>query len=113
MPTAADLAGLKCPASCDGISVLPSILGKAQPELKQRFLYWEFPRKENYYQAVRLDNWKGIRNNFNVPFELYDLNTDPAEQNNVADSHPDIIKKIEAYVKTARIESPYWPSMRR
>jgi arylsulfatase A-like enzyme len=113
MPTAADLAGLDCPASCDGVSVLPSLLGKAQPELKKRFLYWEFPRRENYFQAVRLDNWKGIRKNLYVPFELYDLNADPAEQNNVADSHPDIIKKIETYLKTARIESPHWSSKRR
>jgi len=110
MPTAADLAGLDYPASCDGVSVLPSILGNNQPELKKRYLYWEYPRKKNYYQVVRLDKWKAIRKNFNEPFELYDLKIDPAEQSNVAGIQPDIVKKIENYVKTARIESPHWPS---
>lgn len=43
------------------------------------------------------------------PLELYDLNTDLGEQNNLADQHPDLIAQIESFMKTARTDSPNWP----
>ena len=45
-----------------------------------------------------MGNWKGIRTKIfegNMELELYDLQVDPSEQNNVAEAHPDIIAKIE------------------
>jgi len=45
----------------------------------------------------------------NELLELYDLKTDIGEENNLADKHPDVIADIEAYLKTARIDSYNWP----
>ncbi len=95
MPTFCELAGVDTPEGVDGISLLGSFFSQAQEE--HDFLYWEFP-SYNGQQAVRLGNWKGIRKDIfdgNLEIELYDLNIDLAEQNNVAAKHEDILLKIE------------------
>jgi len=106
LPTAAEIAGARAPAGIDGISMLPSLRGK-----KQRghdFLYWEF-HENGFEQAVRMGDWKAVRRAPDAPLELYDLKTDLGEQHNVAARHPEIIKKIEEYLKSARAESDLWP----
>jgi len=107
LPTLADLAGAKPPTGIDGISVLPTLLGKRQ-NTADRFLYWEFP-SGGFKQAVRWRNYKAIRLAPNKPLELYDLQKDVSEKNNIAEKHPDVVAKIEAYLKTARTDSPNWP----
>jgi len=95
MPTLCDIAGIAPPDDTDGISFLPELLGNAQQ--KHEFLYWEFPAYGGQ-QAVRIDKWKGIRNNIkkgNMELELYNLEEDLQEQNNIADQHPEMIKQME------------------
>ena len=107
LPTLADLAGVKLPPGIDGISVLPTLLGKKQ-NTADRFLYWEFP-SGGFKQAVRWRNYKAVRLAPNKPWELYDLEKDLAEQNNIASDNPDVVAKIQAYLTTARTDSPNWP----
>lgn len=107
LPTCADLAGAKSPAGIDGVSVLPAILGERQPELADRFLYWEFFRK-GFSQAARWRSWKAVRLH-GGPLQLFDLSRDVSEANDVAGAHPKIVAKFEAYLKTARTESENWP----
>ena len=64
-------------------------------------MYWEFPAYQGQ-QAVRMDNWKGIRKNIfngNMKVELYNLMVDPIETNNVADKYPKVVAQIEAIMK--------------
>lgn len=100
LPTLADVAGVATPADVDGISFLPELLG--QPGQKEHeFLYWEFPAYQGQ-QAVRMGDWKGIRKNIfkgNMEIELYNLVTDPAEQQNIASSHPGIVNEIAEIMK--------------
>lgn len=105
LPTAAAIAGAKPPAGIDGISMLPVLMGKKQRS--HEFLYWEF-HERGFDQAVRMGNWKAVRHDFG-PLELYDLKTDLGEQHNVADGHPELVRKIETYLKSARVESTLWP----
>lgn len=95
MPTLCDISGIKTPSYADGISFMPELLGKKQK--KHKYLYWEFPESGGQ-QAVRMENWKGIRENIdkgNMKIELFDLNTDIQEQNDISSKHPEIVRKME------------------
>ncbi len=106
LPTAAELAGAKAPADIDGISVVPTLLGKGDQK-QHEFLYWEF-HEGGSKQAVRMGDWKAVRA-VGGKLELYDLKHDVSETRNVAAQHPDMVARIEAYLKGARTESQQWP----
>ncbi len=97
----------RAPADTDGISLLPTLLGRPAQQRKHEFLYWEF-HEGGSIQAVRMGRWKAVRP-FGKPLELYDLQTDRGETRNIADDHPDVVAKIEKYLTTARTESKFWP----
>lgn len=108
MPTFVELAGMKdkWEQPTDGISILPTILGKEQTEVHDH-LYWEF-HEEGGRQAVRKGNWKLIRQNIssgNPTLELYDLTTDEHEDNNIIGLHPEIAKELEAIMDKEHIHS--------
>ena len=107
LPTLAQLVGATVPKNIDGVSVLPTLLGQPQ-NLSERFLYWERPPTK-FQQAVLLGNWKALRSGPNQPLQIFDMVGDPAEQHDVAASHPDLVARFEAYLETARTESPHWP----
>ena len=109
MPTAADLAGQKTPKGIDGLSFMPTLLGKKQAQ--HEFLYWEF-FEGGFKQAVRHGRFKAIRRGADAPLALYDLSEDIGEKNNVAGNHPQVIARIEGYLKTARTPSKHWPIRR-
>ena len=55
-----------------------------------------------------MGDWKAVRIG-GGKLELYDLKTDIGESKNVADSYPQVVAKIEKYLKTARTDSENWP----
>ena len=106
MPTAADLAGVPHPARLDGISILPTLLGQKQAK-QHDSLYFEI--YEPYFQqSVRMGDWKGYRLGTKAPLELYDLKADPAEKQDIAAAHPEIVKKIEAIMLAEHTPSPHY-----
>lgn len=107
LPTACDIAGVDCPKGLDGISVAPTLTAK-EAQKTHDFLYWEF-HEGGSTQAVRHGNWKGLKSTPSAKLELFDLTTDPHEDQNVAALNPAVVAKIEAYLKTARTESKTWP----
>jgi arylsulfatase A-like enzyme len=112
LPTACELAGVDAPEGIDGISIMPTLLGQGQ-QPKHGFLYWESHEGPSSSQAVRMGPWKAVHTSPSSPIQLYDLRTDPSEQNNLAAEHPDIVAKIADYLKTARTPSQHWPLRNR
>jgi arylsulfatase A len=105
-PTIAEIAGAHVPAGLDGMSMARALRGQSQPT--HDFFYWEF-HERGFQQAVRMGRWKAVRPAKDAALELYDLQSDPREHNNVAATHPDVVKKIENYLRTARTDSAEWP----
>lgn len=105
-PTLAEIAGAKAPAGLDGQSMTRALRGQSQPA--HEFLYWEF-HERGFQQAVRMGRWKAVRLSKDAPLEIYDLETDPREERNAAAAQPDVVKKIEDYLRTARTDSAQWP----
>jgi arylsulfatase A-like enzyme len=52
LPTAAEIASVKVPEKMDGISLLPTLLGRPQTN-RHDFLYWEF-HERGFQQAARM-----------------------------------------------------------
>jgi len=105
LPTACDIAGVDSPSGIDGISYLPVLLGNKQPQHK--YLYWEFYGR-GFKRAVRMGKYKYVQVGVNNPFELYDLEIDLGEKNNIAEKHPELIAGVKELLKTVRTESEYW-----
>jgi len=107
LPTLAEVAGGMAPAKLDGISYLPTVMGKAQTN-RHEFLYWELHEK-GFKQAMREGRWKAVRNESGGPVELYDLEEDLGERVNVAAKHPEIVARLEQQMNAARTDSASWP----
>ena len=108
MATAAELAWTRPAARTDGISFLPTLLGRTQQQRTHPYLYWEFYERGSM-QAVRMGRWKGIRFPMRTgTIELYDLETDPGEQSDLAERHPDIVARIRAAMAESHVPSSRW-----
>ncbi len=107
LPTLADIARARIPAGLDGVSMRRALRGERQPP--HPFLYWEF-HERGFQQAVRMGRWKAVRLKIGAALELYDLEADPGEQREIAAAHPDVVRRIEKYLETARTESARWPA---
>ena len=92
----------------EGVSLLPAFEGRelARPAP----LFWEHEGN----RAVRSGNWKLV-STYPEQWELYDMSADRVERNDLAASHPDIVKKLaaawDAWAKRASVDS--WDGPRR
>jgi arylsulfatase A-like enzyme len=98
-PTLAELTGVKIDHKIEGRSFLTTLKGLDTKE-EDRALY--FTRREGgpyggkAYHALRLGPWKLLQNSPYQPMELYNLEDDPLEQNDVVKSNPEVFKKLNA-----------------
>jgi len=109
-PTLAQITGSVIPWHTDGISILPELTGKRQPEHK--YLYWEF-HEQGGKIAVRMGNWKAIRRDVDRKpqgkTELYNLADDMGEINDLAGSNHEIVMELEKIMKEAHTPSEIFP----
>jgi arylsulfatase len=96
MATCVDVGGAAYPKQhngqaitpMQGISLKPTFTG--QPIERDGMLFWEHQGN----RAVREGDWKLVAKGINGPWELYDLDKDRTEANNLADAHPDRVKQL-------------------
>lgn len=108
-PTVLDILGAPAPENLDGISYAPTLLGSPEKQKQHDYLYWELLVQKQGRQAIRQGNLKAVRNGVKNAIELYDLSTDPAEQNNIAAKHPDKVRHFEKLMREARTDSTIFP----
>ncbi len=111
MPTFLELAGATetLPHDCDGLSIVPELLGKqaaGHAQAQHEFLYWETGSGAKLDRAGRLGDWKAVWPAGDAPLELYDLSRDLGEKNNVADRHPDIVAEMKGRLERNHADPP-------
>ncbi|TKG96119.1 N-acetylgalactosamine 6-sulfate sulfatase (GALNS) [Puteibacter caeruleilacunae] len=99
LPTFLDIAGLDLPKSYspDGESFLPAIKGEGFKREKPIFWEWKGMHNREYlwpHLGIRKGKWKLITNKKLGKTELYNLEEDWAEHNNVSEANPDIVKEL-------------------
>ncbi len=100
MPTILDQLNIELDGSFEplnGVSLLPLIKGQIQPEMiafteTGNPLDEKKPPKEPNTKSVRTSKWKLIYNEYNNTKELYNLEKDPTETNNLINSELEIEK---------------------
>lgn len=105
MPTLAELTTTKVTTAIDGVSFLPTLLGKGSQK-QHDYLYWEF-HELNGRQAIRQANWKLIKYNVNNngKYQLYNLENDLSETNDLASKMPEKVNELSKILESSRTES--------
>jgi arylsulfatase A-like enzyme len=127
MPTFAELGGLAPPAQADGVSLVPTLTGAGR-QRSRGFFYFEyefnfkpqfpvdkklFARKHiqgrGQLQSIRMGDFTAVRygvSNAAAPFRLYNVVTDPHEDNNLA-KNPAYAKRLaQARAMTLQVRRP-------
>lgn len=109
LPTLADLADIKVPESfdLDGLSLGPLLEQSDQPWSRDHLVIQfhggaratAFPLKPLENSVVLTERWRWVNSTEQA---LYDIQQDPAQRNNVATKHPEVVKQLHSLYK------PFW-----
>ena len=93
LPTALDAAGIKAPVCkpFDGKSILPVL--ESKKDVLHENLFWSEGGGSGEW-AVRSGNWKLVVHKDKI--ELFDLEKDVSEANDLSSDYPEVVKKLSA-----------------
>ena len=109
-PTLCSIAGIKTEKGYkgDGQNYSKVLLGKSEAKRKTD-LMWDFGRNKHFgfpgnpydrspHLAIRSGKWKLLVNGDGSDAQLYDMEKDKFEKNNIANEHPDLVAKLSKKV---------------
>ena len=98
LPTLATLGKGKVPDDriIDGKNISPLLFGQANAKSEYQAFYYF---KGNNLKAVRSGEWK-----LTMEGQLYNLNRDIGEQNDVANENPKVVNQINGYFEEAQAD---------
>jgi arylsulfatase A len=93
-PTMLEMAGLELMPEQhkDGKSLVPLL--KGSDSFNRDALYWHHPHYHSMCGVIRYQDWKLIESLEDGSVELFDLKNDIAEQHNLADAHPMMVRQM-------------------
>ena len=71
------------------------------------YLYWEF-HEYGKIQALLIENHKALKG-LGKEVLLYDLAADPTETSDIAQTRPELVKRVEQIFSKERTPSEIWP----
>ena len=113
LPTACEIAGVEVADAIDGISYLPTLLGKADQQPEHEYLYWASSEGATAV-GVRAQKWKLVQyrkskkgrkkqeaagESGGDDWRLYDLTTDIGEEKDLAEKYPQVVDRLRGYLK--------------
>lgn len=98
MPTLAELTGAPIKHQIDGLSFLPTLLGKSGQQQHEELYFCRREGNQRYQglttQALRRGDWKVLQNSPFAPIELYNLKNDPYETKDLASSNRKVFSQL-------------------
>ncbi|MCH5598238.1 PA14 domain-containing protein [Niabella ginsengisoli] len=122
MPTFINAAGQSAPVRCDGVSLLPSLIGKGKQDESLVYAEYFFSGKSpgynefapahrnkmrNQMQMLRFGDTVAVRYNIQSSaddFEIYQIKTDPQQTKNLASQSPAMQEYLKNRVLQIRME---------
>jgi arylsulfatase A-like enzyme len=96
LPTACAVAGAKADADTDGVDLLKRLSGK-DASAPHEALYWRFgPQKAIRKGKWKLVDWRDFETTRESGWQLYDLEKDVGEKNDLAKAEPRIVADLSA-----------------
>lgn len=99
LPTFCELAGVQAPLGIDGVSLAPTLSGKGR-QRKREFLIHEAGKG----QSIIRGRHKLIR--LRKAFELYDLEADPSESNDILGDNEKLAEELKAIMLAEHVAEP-------
>ena len=117
LPTFCELAETAVPVGLSGVSIAPILTGEGQQRDREFLIHeagnsvsiiqgkYKFIRSRITQKSVDSNSKKKNRKKNTGPM-LFDLDVDPAEENNLVENYPQLVKKLNSLLTAERVDEP-------